>query len=419
MTTQPDGPSLQPRPKVVDAAVRHKHIVGDGPADGVIWYGNVDWWYHNRGHASTRMATRLAARVPTCWVNSIGMRMPKPGKTDLAWTRYWRKFKTLFKGLKRDPDTGMYVYSPFFVPLYSDFGLKLNATLLAIQVRIVRWRLGIKRPSACVSMPTMTPAMLKLSWVSVVFDRCDDFTTLPEADRASVAKLEEMLLNASDHAAYVNVPLYEREKDHVADAQLIGHGVDFDQFAEARPIGGQRVATPDVLKDIPRPIVGFYGGMDDYRMDRDLMIKIAKHLQPKGGSLVLFGPAQMDLAPVLREPNAHHMGQLPPQKLAEHAAQFDVGIIPFFQNEFNELCNPTKLKEYLALSFPIVTMRLPAFEPHEDFVYLCDSHDEFLAAIDRALVEDDVELAKKRRQAVAGDSWDKISDMIAKMLEVQ
>jgi hypothetical protein len=28
--------------------------------DGVIWFGNVDWWYHNSGHASIRMATRIA-----------------------------------------------------------------------------------------------------------------------------------------------------------------------------------------------------------------------------------------------------------------------------------------------------------------------------------------------------------------------
>jgi hypothetical protein len=158
--------------------------------------------------------------------------------------------------------------------------------------------------------------------------------------------------------------------------------------------------------------------MDDYRMDRDLMIKVAKHLQNKGGSLVLFGPAQMDLAPVLREPNAHHLGQLPPQKLAEHAANFDVGIIPFLQNEFNVLCNPTKLKEYLALGFPIVTMRLPAFEPHADCVYLCDSHNEFLAAIDQALVEDDPVTAQKRRQAVAGDSWDNVASKMASMLAI-
>jgi len=85
--------------------------------DGVIWFGNVDWWYHNSGHASIRMATRIARRVPTVWINSIGMRLPVPGRTEIAWRRYRRKLKSLFKGLRFDPETGMWIYSPVFVPL--------------------------------------------------------------------------------------------------------------------------------------------------------------------------------------------------------------------------------------------------------------------------------------------------------------
>jgi hypothetical protein len=94
--------------------------------DGVIWFGNVDWWYHNSGHASIRMATRIARRVPTVWINSIGMRLPVPGRTEIAWRRYQWKLKSLFKGLQRDPDTGMWIYSPLFVPLYSPQMIEFN-----------------------------------------------------------------------------------------------------------------------------------------------------------------------------------------------------------------------------------------------------------------------------------------------------
>jgi hypothetical protein len=83
-----------------------------GPCDGVLWFGNVDWWYHNRGHSSVRMSIRLARRVPTVYVNSIGMRMPVPGQTEVAWKRYARKLKSLTKGLRRDRDTGLWVCSP-------------------------------------------------------------------------------------------------------------------------------------------------------------------------------------------------------------------------------------------------------------------------------------------------------------------
>jgi hypothetical protein len=97
--------------------------------DGVVWFGNVDWWYHNSGHASIRMATRISRRVPTVWINSIGMRLPIPGRTEIAWRRYTRKLKSLFKGLRCDPDAGMWIYSPVFVPYYSPQMIEINGVL--------------------------------------------------------------------------------------------------------------------------------------------------------------------------------------------------------------------------------------------------------------------------------------------------
>ena len=389
----------------------------DDYSDGVIHFGNVDWWYHNRGHASVRMATRLAKRVPTVWVNSIGMRMPVPGKTEIAWARYWRKLKSLTKGLRRDPESGMYIYSPLFIPLYSSTMLRINGWLLSLQVKIVCWRLKIKHPSALVSMPTMTPAVERGKWVRVVFDRCDDFTTLPEADKEQVWVLEKRLLAISDAAAYVHEGLMERERDLVKQSVLIGHGVDFDQFVAARPLEEARTPIPTSMRDLHKPIIGFYGGMDEYRMDVELMIKIARHVHP--GTLLLIGPKQMDLSRVLAEPNARHIDQVSPNELAAYAAHFDVGIIPFLQNEFNEMCNPTKLKEYMALGYPIVVMRLPAFKPYESLIYTANSHDEFLAKLDHALKENDLSLIEKRRTAVAGSSWDKVALLVANLLAVR
>lgn len=384
--------------------------------DGVIHFGNVDWWYHNRGHASVRMATRLAKRVPTVWINSIGMRLPVPGKTEIAWSRYWRKLKSLTRGLQRDSETGLYIYSPLFVPLYSPAMLKLNGRLLALQVKFLCRHLNVKRPSALVSMPTMTPAVELGKWVRIVFDRCDDFTTLPEANKDQVWALEKRLLEIADAAAYVHEGLMERERGLVKQSVLIGHGVDFDQFVAARPLTGPRCPLPETMQHLPKPIVGFYGGMDEYRMDTALMLKIARHIHP--GTLVLIGPKQMDLSQVLAENNVVHIDQVSPNQLPFHAAHFDVGIIPFLQNDFNKMCNPTKLKEYLAVGYPIVVMQLPAFEKYDSLIYIANSHEEFLQGITQALAENDSSFPEKRRAAVAGSSWDKVAAQVAELLAV-
>ena len=393
-----------------------RSLNGSGDAcDGVIHFGNVDWWYHNRGHASTRMATRLARQVPTVWMNSIAMRAPRLGHTELAWQRYIRKARSLIKGLRRDPETGMWIYSTLFIPRYTARCLDWNGHLLAAQVRWVCRRLKIQRPSALVSIPTVVPAIEQLDWVNVVFDRCDDFTTMPGINVELIRSMENRLLDRCDYAVYVNTPLYERERNRV-NAHFIGHGVDFEAFAQARPVGGPTGVPPKPLGDLPRPIVGFYGGLDEYRMDLELMIKVAKHVPH--GSVLIIGPKQMDLSPLEVLPNVTFLGQLLPSELPEYAAQFDVGMIPFLRNEFNLHCNPTKLNEYLALAFPIVATRLPAFESHEDLMYLAETHEEFLKLIDRALEETDQTLPQRRRDAVAGQSWDVVTGLVAQRLGV-
>jgi Glycosyl transferases group 1 len=385
-----------------------------GPCDGIFWFGNVDWWYHNRGHSSVRMSTRLARLVPTVYVNSIGMRMPVPGQTEIAWKRYKRKLMSLTKGLKRDEATGLWIFSPLFIPSYSPRMLALNGRLLAAQIGWLKRRLGIKNPSAAVSLPTWITTVERLRWRSLVFERCDDFTTLPEASGAGIAAMERRLLDLCDHVAYVSHDLLDRERDSVADAQYLGHGVDVEQLSRARPIEGPRPEAPAVLRDLSRPIVGYYGGMDDYRMDKELMIKVARRVA--SGTLVLIGPEQMDLSTVKAEPNVVHVGQMLPEELASHAAHFDVGIIPFLRNEFNRLCNPIKLQEYLALGFPIVATSLPAYEPFEGLVSTAESHEEFLDCLGRALVDHDPELARSRRAAVLGNDWEQVTAKMARML---
>ena len=102
---------------------------------------------------------------------------------------------------------------------------------------------------------------------------------------------------------------------------------------------------------------------------------------------------------VKAEPNVRpHRADAPRRASPRHAAHFDVGIIPFLRNEFNRLCNPIKLQEYLALGFPIVATSLPAYERFEGLVSTAETHDEFLDCLTRALDDHDPDLARSRRR---------------------
>lgn len=386
-------------------------------ADGVVCFAGVDWWYHNRGHSECQVMKRLARHFPVLWVNSIGMRAPAPGKTELPLRRYLRKFRSTLKGLKRDPESGMWVYSPLFVPRYSQRWVEFNGWLLNAQVRWLCRRLGIRRPSAWVTVPTAVGAVERGQWAASVFNRSDEFSKFPEADGQLIASLEQRLLRGCDRVLYVNRLLMAREAAQCRRADYLGHGVDFDHFAiPRRPASPAEV--PAECRDLPRPIVGYYGALDDYLIDKELLIKTARAIPH--GTLLLIGPKAMDTASLEAEPNVRYLGPIPYDRLPRYARLFDVGLMPWLDNEWIASCNPIKLKEYLALGFPIVSQRFPELEPYEDLVLHAGNHASFIAQLQRALGEPsesrDVE---RRRAAVRGESWDALSTRTAGILALR
>ena len=155
----------------------------DSPCDGVVAFGGIDWWYHNRGHSECQVMTRLASEMPVLWINSIGMRAPAPGKTELPWRRYMRKLKSTLKGLRRDPESGMWIYSPIFVPRYTDGWLRVNGVLLGLQITLLRWLLVLLVLSLSVSagMVALAPEINRYAGFSGVLHGLFLLGLLPQA----------------------------------------------------------------------------------------------------------------------------------------------------------------------------------------------------------------------------------------------
>ena len=69
--------------------------------------------------------------------------------------------------------------------------------------------------------------------------------------------------------------------------------------------------------------------------------------------------------------------------------------------------NPLKLREYLAMGKPVVSVRTPEIEKYADFVEIADSREEFLAKLDAVLAHPDPPAdARRRMNRVASESWD-------------
>jgi hypothetical protein len=381
--------------------------------DGIVCFAGVDWWYHNRGHSECQIMRRLAERVPVLWINSIGMRLPTPGKTELPLTRYARKLWSTLRGLRR-AERGLWIFSPIFIPRYSLRAVEWNGWLLHFQVLFLSRLLGIRRPSVFVTVPTPARAVARGRWRRIVFNRSDAFSEFPEVDSALISQLEGELLESSDSVLYVNRVLMEKERSRTRASRLLSHGVDFEHFSRVRAATGATVPCPERIAHLPRPLVGFYGALDDYTVDLELLVQTARRVRT--GALLVIGPKAMEIDRLLAEPNVCYLGPVTYEELPNYAAHFDVGIMPWLQNDWIRKCNPIKLREYLALGFPIVSMRFPELSPYAEHVYGADSHAEFLEQLDRALAESDPARFEARRDSVRGESWESRAERVAELL---
>jgi glycosyltransferase involved in cell wall biosynthesis len=388
------------------AAVTHEP---DGRADGVICFSGQDWWYHNRAHSDFQLMRRAAATRPVLFVNSIGMRMPLPGRSTQPMRRVLRKVGSIARfhrtPLPETPD--FHVLSPIVLPFYGvPFVRRLNTLLVTVQVRRAVKRLGIHRPACVVTIPTAWPVVNRLAVSSVTFNRSDKQSEFGEVDQSYIRELEEALLRGADRVMYVSHALMAAEGPLTGDrARFLDHGVDLQLFRPDLPVH-------EDLADVPRPRIGFFGGFDDYVIDMDLLERLAKSLPE--AQLVLIGDATCSMERLTSQPNVHWLGYRPYEEIPRFGSGFDVAIMPWLRNGWIEACNPIKLKEYLALGLPIVSTDFPEVHYYEDLVRIAGDADEFIQHVRQSLAGHGPSTPEGRRAAVAASSWDRrAADMLA------
>lgn len=350
-------------------------------ARDILCFCGQDWWYHNRAHSDFQLMTRAARHRKVLLVNSIGMRMPMPGRSPLPFRRIWRKLKSMLRYV-RNPlaDTpGFTVMTPLLFPFYgSKKARDFNARSIRSQVERAMRRVGMTEPHIVVTVPTAWDVVKDMARTSLVYNRSDKHSAFGEADQGLIAGYERELLTKSDGVLYSSRAFLASERELTGErAFFLDHGVDRAHFA-ARPRTGVLVQA-----GAKRPIIGFFGGLDDYVIDFDLLERLA--VDRPHYTLVLIGDATLPMDRLTRHANVRHLGFRPYAEIPNLGADFDVSIMPWLDNDWIRCCNPIKLKEYLALGQEVVTTWFPEVEHYRDFVHVAKTGDEFLARIDEVV----------------------------------
>ncbi len=376
----------------------------------IICFGGEDWWYHNQAHIDMQLMKRFARGNTALYVNSIVMQKANLGEGATFVRRLLRKTRSIVAGLRKS-QTGFWVYSPFTLPIHHlTWGRALHKKMLEYQLRFVARRLGISNPIVWVACPAACDVALEMKKARLVYQRTDRFEEYPNVSVEAIARYDRTLKAQADLTIFVSSTLYNEEASQCKKAMYLDHGVDFDMFASVTDKNGH----PEEMRRISKPIVGFFGDIEDHLLDAALVEKVVDLLPQM--SFVFVGKRLAEWPELDSKKNVWFLGQKPYEQIPHYGKWFDVAVMPWRQSRWIEACNPIKLKEYLALGKPVVSTPFTELQKYRDVVYQARTAEEFAKCIELALAEDGPQRIAARRKKVQPFTWDAKADLILKTL---
>jgi len=343
------------------------------------------------------------------WVNYHASRRPQLNRSDSRMII--RRLSAAWAGPRRVQPT-IEVLSPLLLPLPESPAARFfNARLMTRQIKTALRRLP-RRPIQLWLFTPDTPDLIDLLDVERVVYYCvDDFAAFRGFNPELITALERKTVAAADVVIASSRPLYEQRKQQHPNTHLVPHGVDFEHFASAGKVPLDQL--PDDVRDIPKPILGYFGLIGDY-VDLDLIAAAARR-RPEW-SFVLVGPLRCAANALGGLKNVHLLGGKPYGELPQYTRAFDVGLIPFRMNRLTRAVNPIKLREYLAAGLPVVSSPMPEVFHYRPAVETAETVDEFIGACATALAAGQAGDPGARRALVREESWRARVEEISKIV---
>ncbi len=349
--------------------------MGDAPT--ILYFGN-DWAGENRT-SSHHVARWLASRYRVIYVDCPGLRAPKGTGRDLR--KVLSKVRLALAGPRPQPE-GLSVQTLLQIPLHR-FGLvrRLNRGLILLWLRMLLWRLGVRAPVTWFVVPHVGSLAGRLGERLSVYYCIDDYASLPDVDAPAVRAMDEDLTRRAGLVFVASQTLLAGKSRLNPETYLAPHGVDFAHFARAQD---PSLPVPDDVAALPRPIVGFFGLVERW-IDLGLVEYLAQ--QRPGWTFLLIGRVAVPDGDAPRRPNIVYLGRRPYESLPAYGKAFAAALIPYHLTPQVLHANPIKLREYLAMGKPIVSVSTPEIDRFSAYVRIGRDRAEILSHLDRAVAE--------------------------------
>jgi len=381
----------------------------------IVCFTNTDWWAHNPQPVS-RIMEAFSKHTKVLFVNTISPRIP-PIFSSSFLRRLKRKLPSLIRVFGK-PMPNFYVFNPLVLPLTGNTLIpKLNHCLLLIQIRVLLFLLGFKRPIFWVENLTAIKLIDRLTYKLLIYvcnDKWDKTRYIKEKETLQL--FDEQMVKRAHVILCVSRAIHRYYKEKAENrVYYMPHAVNYVHFSKDRLLDRE---LPSDIKNIPHPIIGYYGSLTDSN-DLDLLFYCAK--KRPDWSFVLIGRiTDGDFRPLEQLSNVYMLGFKKYEELPLYTMCFDVCLLFWKITEWIKYCSPLKTKEYLAMEKPIVSVPIPEIEEEfSDLISIAHTKENFLNAIEHELKTDNSEKKEKRISRVRGDTWERYVEKVSSILELK
>ncbi|MFH1111641.1 MAG: glycosyltransferase [Patescibacteria group bacterium] len=190
--------------------------------------------------------------------------------------------------------------------------------------------------------------------------------------------------------------------DRQRDIYYVPNGIRLEHFEQLPKLVGRDIAQ------LPRPIIGYVGIIQQDRIDLDLISYLAENNPRK--SFVFIGPIWSNFKKQVADrlskyPNIYWLGHKHYNEVPSYINQFDVAFVPHLVNDFGKHTSLLKVLEYLACGKPVVATPTAGTEAFKQVINIAQTPEVFNQSMLEVLSDDSDKKIQMRKKIAAQNTW--------------
>jgi len=287
---------------------------------------------------------------------------------------------------------------------------KLNLMALRRAYRDLQKRLGVieKNPIVWYYYPQQGYVSYLFKDSFCIYEIYDNLVNIKGGRLLFVERLQERHRARADLLLTASQKQHDKYSDMYKRAKFFGNGLARNTYE--RLIKANTGGCPEIMK-IKGPRIG-YVGMISERLDWELIKKMAER-RPEWNYIFVGRVAdEMIKQNMIKYTNVHFMGEYEPSQIPAVLRSFDVGYMPYRDNDFFRYSNPLKFYEYAAAGLPSVSSNMEELNKFpSELVKIVpnENPEEWIAAIDNYIEVDKASVKKIGREIASRYIWEEMT----------